>query len=163
MRLSAIERVLPRLIENDNGCWLFEGAKDKDGYGQLTTRSDDGRSKSHRSHRVVWEHVVGLLRPWQVLDHRCPGGPNRACANPAHLAPVTTRENTLLGRGPAALNAVRTTCVNGHPFTPDNTYVRSRKGGGRICKTCIYERAGRTDGPYSKGGDVNGATSLSAS
>lgn len=142
------ERVLARLVvDSVSGCWLWPGGQDRDGYGQVSWRHG-GRSYSYRTHKVVFEYVVGLVPLGRQLDHLCR---TRACANPAHLEPVTGRVNVRRGVGVAAINAVRTHCVSGHPFTPNNTYRRRRKGGGRTCKTCVYERAGRTDGPYSRG------------
>lgn len=32
--------------------------------------------------------------------------------------------------------SAQTACVNGHPFTPENTYQRTRPGGGRACRAC---------------------------
>lgn len=39
--------------------------------------------------------------------------------------------------GAPAENAAKTACVNGHAFTPENTYVGRGK---RECKTCHRER-----------------------
>jgi hypothetical protein len=54
--------------------------------------------------------------------------------NPAHLEPVTGRENTLRGINPAAVHARQTHCKRGHPFDEKNTRVSSR--GNRICAAC---------------------------
>ena len=66
-----------------------------------------------------------------TLDHLCRV---RACVNPAHLEPVTLRENTLRSpSAPTAINARKTECLRGHAFTPENTWVhRSR----RCCREC---------------------------
>lgn len=39
----------------------------------------------------------------------------------------------------AEANAAKTHCPAGHPYTPENTYVRA-KDGARICKSCTRER-----------------------
>lgn len=39
----------------------------------------------------------------------------------------------------------QTECVKGHPFTPENTYLRTRSSGGRACRACrrIYDKERR--------------------
>jgi hypothetical protein len=64
------------------------------------------------------------------LDHLCR---NPACVRPDHLEAVTARENTLRGIGPTAVNALKTHCVHGHEFTPENTRM---KGIRRVCREC---------------------------
>lgn len=54
--------------------------------------------------------------------------------NVAHLELVDHRTNTLRSTGPTALNARKTACIHGHPFTPENTRVRT--DGSRRCITC---------------------------
>src|ERR1700731_2414568 len=51
-----------------------------------------------------------------------------------HLEPVTNGENLLRGQGPTAMRAAQTACINGHPFTEENTY--RPKSGGRDCREC---------------------------
>lgn len=56
------------------------------------------------------------------------------CVRPAHLEAVTQKVNTLRGTSPAAIHAVKTHCIRGHEFTPENTYLRP--SGGRQCIEC---------------------------
>lgn len=61
----------------------------------------------------------------------------------AHLEPVTSRENTLRGQSIQSLNARKTECVHGHPFTLENTRIDSR--GHRHCRTCQAESKARPE------------------
>lgn len=118
-------------------CWEWTASVDKDGYGQTSERK--GERKHLRAHRVSYEMHFGVKVPAElVMDHLCR---NRSCVNPWHLEPVTNRENTVIrGETPQAKNASATHCVNGHEFTPENTYTRNRPNGGRICRACIFRR-----------------------
>ena len=98
----------------------------KDGYGVVAI---GGRTL--RVHRHIYEQVVQPVPVGLDLDHLCR---NRACFNPAHLEPVTSRENTMRGAGVAPAKAAQTHCVHGHEFTPENTYTKAN--GCRSCRTC---------------------------
>jgi hypothetical protein len=82
------------------------------------------------AHRFVYEQLGGLIPPGLQLDHRCR---LRACVNPAHLEPVTARENLLRGATVTAANAAKTHCHAGHVFDDENTY---RRGEWRYCRPC---------------------------
>lgn len=117
-----------RIGEPDaNGCWPWRGRKNPKGYGQLAIHG-----AIEPAHRAVYELLVGPIPPERELDHLCR---NRSCVNPAHLEPVSHRENTLRSpTSPTAVNARKTHCIHGHEFTPANTYVQT--GGGRGCRAC---------------------------
>lgn len=107
-----------------------------DGYGVMSV---DG--KTRRVHRVAYELASGPVPNGLELDHTCR---NRACCNPDHLEPVTTREN--IRRSPftfASINAAKESCCNGHPFTPENTGWHGPRGQWRQCIECRREAARR--------------------
>jgi hypothetical protein len=108
------------------GCWLWQGSKNKQGYGQMWLA---GRHMG--AHRAAYILFVGPIPEGLFIDHLC-GVP--ACVNPRHLEPVTNRENLLRGPGPAGRHARQTHCKRGHEFTLANTRISKR--GERICRAC---------------------------
>lgn len=130
------EKYIVRLVgridfDGPEGCWLWTGTPRKgSGYGQLHA----GVVGTVGAHRAVWETFVEPLDRGLELDHLCR---NRACVNPDHLEPVTHRVNMLRSPVvPAAANALKTHCKNGHEFTPENTGKQYGPRGGRLCLTC---------------------------
>lgn len=131
-RTPAEDRFWVKVVEADSGCWLWTGFADGGGYGRFTPFH--GMSPA-LAHRFAYEYVVGKIPEGRQIDHLCR---NRLCVNPAHLEPVTARENTLRGETVSARNARKKRCVNGHAFDDENTYRRPT--GGRGCKECSRER-----------------------
>lgn len=84
------------------------------------------------AHRFAYERLVGLIPEGLQLDHLC-----RVpyCVNPAHLEPVTSRENTMRGLNFAAVNAKKTHCLRGHLLSGDNL-MTTPSYDGRLCRTC---------------------------
>ena len=113
---------------NPTGCWMWLGKLTGRGYGAIPR---DGLN--HAAHRVYYERAIGQIPAGMVLDHLCR---NIRCVNPAHLEPVTMKENTLRGIGPTAINAVKTFCPKGHPYNEEN--LRFRRGR-RYCNACDYQ------------------------
>lgn len=116
-------------VQITEGCWLWLAGTSTDNYGVFTLR----RHVQVRAHRFSYEQLVGEIPEGLHLDHLCR---NRACVNPAHLEPVTSRVNTLRGVGPSARNAAKTHCDSGHPLDEDNTYHHE---GRRRCRACRAE------------------------
>ena len=120
--MNVLERFWAKVdLSDPDGCWPIGGRKDKDGYGRFS---------KYRAPRYVYEATVAPIPPGLQIDHLCR---NRACVNPAHLEPVTPRENTLRGAGVTATLARKTHCPNGHPY---DMVIGSKKV--RACRACCY-------------------------
>jgi len=131
----APERFWPKVdLHGTGGCWLWTAGKDRAGYGVFRDES----SRQVGAHRWAYLHLVGPVPGGLELDHLCRNPP---CCNPAHLEPVTPRENKMRGIGASAVNAAKTHCIHGHEFTPANTYVTPE--GHRSCRTCHREAKAR--------------------
>lgn len=115
-------------VKKTDGCWNWVGDRDPAGYGKFSSR----RLSSNRAHRYAYEALVGPIPPGLTIDHLCR---NKACVNPDHLEPVTSRINTLRSGNPAAINAAKTHCKRGHELAGRNLIVDKAKGN-RACRAC---------------------------
>ena len=126
-----------------NECWMWIGRtvpsnEGKSEYGQCW----DGERTVY-AHRFAYELLVGQIPEGLTLDHvKDRGCTSTLCVNPAHLEPVTRKVNILRGTGIGALNARKTTCLRGHPFDEENTFIYSfgPRAGARHCRICGRDR-----------------------
>ena len=132
LKAADVERFWSHVERDGDGCWPWKLALSADGYGRFYADAS-----KFLSHRVAYEISVGLIPPGLVIDHLCR---NRACANPAHMEPVTRYENSVVrGTGPSSVNLRKTHCKWGHPFEGYNLIVR--RDGGRFCRACGLRRS----------------------
>lgn len=125
------DRFWAKVIATDS-CWYWTGAT-TNGYGSFQWRGN-----ASPAHRFAYELLVGPIPDGLQLDHLCR---MRACVNPAHLEPVTQRENLLRGNGWSGRHARQMSCKHGHPFTAENIYSPPR--GGRQCRMCMHAKKQR--------------------
>ncbi len=121
-------RFLSKVELVPSGCAEWNGAKIR-GYGYFTMNQAGFRVIT--THRLAYMLYTGEIPVGLYIDHMCR---NKSCVNPNHLRAVSPRTNAIENNtGPAALNNAKTTCINGHDFTKENTrYVRA----GRHCIQC---------------------------
>lgn len=134
----AKDRLLARLVPQENGCWHWTGIVDADGYGRVGYK---GR-RSETLQRAVYDCFNGPIPDGMAVDHACHTRAegcedssaclHRRCGNPEHLELVTSGENTRRNN-----NTRKTACRHGHEYTPENT-IRSH--GRRFCRACREQR-----------------------
>lgn len=130
-----IERRLPMPTE---GCWLWPGANNGQGYGQINVELPDGRRAPRYVHRLMYEAHVGPIPAGFTLDHLCR---TPQCARPTHLEAVPEIVNIRRGMGPAAILWRRDECARGHARSATNTTIRPN--GLRRCIPCSNDYAER--------------------
>ncbi len=108
-------------------CWVDGSLVPNNwGYSQITVNGH-----KQVGHRLAYEALVGLIPAGMQIDHVCR---NSACYNPAHLEPVTPKENVKRGsRGDS-----RTHCPVGHLLGGENRIISHH---GRACRTCNNRRS----------------------
>lgn len=138
MVVSVIDRLFSRTVPEPNGgCWLWDGAVDKEGYGRVS--HPDWRRGTTTAHRLAYEVAVGRVPDGLVLDHLCRV---RCCINPLHLEAVSVGENNRRGTS-WSVNSGKTQCPHGHEYTEQNTYIYR---GRRHCRACNLVRTHRKRG-----------------
>lgn len=113
-------------VQKTEGCWLWTGAINTNGYPALTEPGHRGRQV--RAHRYAYELLVGPIPEGMQIDHLCEV---KRCVNPQHLEPVTAEVNSMRYRGK------KTHCKHGHPLDGwRRLCVHGEYKVRRYCTTC---------------------------
>lgn len=79
------DRILSKITVDENGCWIFSGAKMQTGYGLIWKEG-----KNVAAHRESYKLFCGDLSDDEVICHRCDV---RICINPEHLFKGSRADN----------------------------------------------------------------------
>lgn len=125
-------KLWPRIRIDENGCWLWQAGKDKDGYGRLQWRRRDGKTE-RRAHRIAWILSFGEIPEGMMILHKCdvPG-----CCNPIHLrlGNALDNSNDMIQKGRSMGPRGE---LSGHSKLTDADVIEIR----RLHKTGITQRA----------------------
>jgi hypothetical protein len=82
--LDVIYRLMSRVVRSKTGCWDFQGALSRLGYGRISYK------KEREAHRVSFVLFKGHIPNSKIVAHDCD---NPKCVNPLHLRLLTRSEN----------------------------------------------------------------------
>ena len=74
-------------VDRSGECWLWQGSKDRQGYGRIKS---PGMRVNLKAHRVAYAMSAGIDPGAELVLHSCD---NPSCCNPAHLSVGTHGEN----------------------------------------------------------------------
>lgn len=78
-------RLKKYISKKENGCWLWIGAKHRQGYGNIGIKG-----KAQLVHRVIWEMENGHIPEGMKVCHKCD---ITSCCNPDHLFLGSQKDN----------------------------------------------------------------------
>ncbi|QHB37267.1 HNH endonuclease [Gordonia phage Gudmit] len=123
---------ITRVQRGDWDCWQWNGCRNPKGYGNVT---HNGRL--WLTHRLTYTLLVGEIPEGLQIDHLCK---YTSCCNPAHLEPVTAKENNA-----RKYECAKDRCVHGHPLAGVNLRIKILRNGEsrRVCRVCNIDHLRR--------------------
>lgn len=97
-RMTIEDRFRTSIRRVSNGCWLWTGSVDPDGYARFFLGRVNGKTKMVFAHRWAYQHFVGTIPDGQVIDHIAEVCGHRNCVNPKHLQAVPAPTRRAAGR-----------------------------------------------------------------
>ena len=143
---SIVERIAAKVVVDEGGCHIWQGATSMKGYPQIQTGSmADGTRRPRRAHRVLYQALHGPLSQGVDVHHTCG---NKLCLNPEHLTSLSHAEHSLVtatsrtsfARGPNTKRYPKECEGCGDPFSAnriDQTYCSEQ------CRVNTWKRANR--------------------
>lgn len=83
--IDHLQSLWSKIEKNPDGCWVWHGQTNKQGYGRLWFKG-----KQWRPHRLVWTLENGDIPEGLHVLHKCDNPP---CCNPDHLFLGTDQDN----------------------------------------------------------------------
>lgn len=133
-RIPVADRLWRRTEVSEAGCWIWTGATNPHGYGQI---GDENR-RARLAHRVAYELTYGPIPVGAMVLHSCDV---RACVRPEHLRVGSAADNTadMMGR---SRNVAPRSLANGRAKLSDAdvSEIRAEHRAGKSCKQIARER-----------------------
>lgn len=133
-KIPASERFQRFIHKNEDGCWIWTGAKTQKGDGNCYPWFTISHHNGVLAHRWSYMQTKGGIPEGYQIDHLCRV---TLCVNPDHLEAVTPKENQARGLN-GILRPEYKFCKKGHEQTAETRKFNSSNGRSS-CRICGNE------------------------